>query len=256
MGPIHTRAPGATRTLSSLCQAMSARLLLLVVTSALLWPAQASGQIYVWRDAGGNLVLSDRQPEGGAATYAVPEAPAFRVTRPATVDAAHEPFEPLVQEYAARHGLRPGLVRAVIQVESGFDPGATSPKGAMGLMQLMPATARALGVRRPYDPTDNIRGGTAYLRQLLDRYDGDEVLALAAYNAGSGTVDRYGGRVPPYLETREYVRKVGSAETDVAEAPRQGKQTVYKSLEIVDGEPVVRYSTERPESGTYQIVEP
>ncbi|MDA1184739.1 MAG: lytic transglycosylase domain-containing protein [Acidobacteria bacterium] len=237
---------------------MPTRVLLLALGAALTWPTLASAQIYVWRDAGGTLVLSDQQPAGESVTYAVPNAPAFRVTRPTTSGAAHEPFEPLLQEYAARHGLRPGLVRAIIQVESGFDPGATSPKGAMGLMQLMPATALALGVRRPYDPTENIRGGTAYLRQLLDRYDGDEVLALAAYNAGSGTVDRYGGQVPPYRETRDYVRKVGSAEVEVGlvDAPRPGKRTVYKSLDIIDGEPVVRYSTERPESGAYQIVDP
>ena len=235
---------------------MSARILLLAVSVTLACPTQTSAQIYVWRDAGGNLVLSDRQPDEGSVTYAVPDAPAFRVTRPTTPNAAHEPFEPLVQEYAARYGLRPGLVRAVIQVESGFDPGAMSPKGAMGLMQLMPATARALGVRRPYDPTENIRGGTAYLRQLLDRYGGDEVLALAAYNAGSGSVDRYGGQVPPYRETRDYVRKVGSAEADDGDAPTPGKRIVYKTLEIIDGEPVVRYSTERPDSGAYQIVEP
>ena len=235
-------------------------MLLIAVSAALVWPTQANAQIYVWRDAGGNLVLSDRQPnksaDEAAVTYAVPDAPTYRVTRPATPTAAHEPFEPLVQEYAARHGLRPGLVRAVIQVESGFDPGATSPKGAMGLMQLMPATARALGVRRPYDPTENIRGGTTYLRQLLDRYDGDETLALAAYNAGSSAVDRYGGQVPPYQETQDYVRKVGSAETDDGGAPASGKRIVYKTLEIIDGEPVARYSTERPASGAYQIVEP
>ena len=235
---------------------MSARILLLAVSAALVWPTLASAQIYVWRDAGGNLVLSDRQPDEGSVTYAVPDALALRVTRHSTPNAAHEAFEPLVQEYAARHRLRPGLVRAVIQVESGFDPGATSPKGAMGLMQLMPATARALGVRRPYDPTENIRGGTAYLRQLLDRYDGDEVLALAAYNAGSGAVNRYGGQVPPYRETRDYVRKVGSAEAADNDAPTPGKWIVYRSLEIIDGEPVFRYSTARPESGAYQIVEP
>jgi len=209
-------------------QEMCGRILLLAVGALLVWPSQAHAQIYVWRDAGGSLVLSDRRPDDAAATYAVSDAPSFRVIRPATPDVAHEPFEPLVQEYAARHGLRPGLVRAVIQVESGFDPGATSPKGAMGLIQLMPATARALGVRRPYDPTENIRGGTAYLRQLLDRYDGDEVLALAAYNAGSGAVDRYGGQVPPYRETQDYVRKVGSAEGDNSGAPphrRSGSST-------------------------------
>ena len=168
-----------------------------------------------------------------------------------------EQFEPLVQEHAAREGLRPDLVRAVIQVESGFDPRATSPKGAMGLMQLMPVTARELGVRNPYDPADNIRGGTAYLRRLLDRYDGSEKLALAAYNAGSGAVDRYGGQVPPYEETQDYVRKVGSADVGGRSSPAAtGKRVVYKTLEIVDGEPVIRYSTERPPSGSYQIVEP
>ena len=235
---------------------MSGRILLLAVSVALVWPSPANAQIYVWRDAGGNLVLSDRQPDDEAVTYAVPDAPSIRATRPAAPDVAHEPFEPLVQEYAARHGLRPGLVRAVIQVESGFNPGATSPKGAMGLMQLMPATARALGVHRPYDPTENIRGGTAYLRQLLDRYDGDETLALAAYNAGSGAVERFGGQVPPYRETQDYVRKVGSAEGDSGGAPMPGKRTVYKTLEIIDGEPVIRYSTERPDSGAYGIIEP
>ena len=117
---------------------MPVRTLLLAVFAALAWPIQADAQIYVWRDAGGTLVLSDRRLDPGAVTYAVPDAPQFRSTRPATPSAARRQFEPLVQEHAARHGLRPDLVRAVIQVESGFNPGATSPKGAMGLMQLMP----------------------------------------------------------------------------------------------------------------------
>jgi len=235
---------------------MPVRILLLAVFATLAWPIQADAQIYAWRDAGGTLVLSDRRLDSGAVTYAVPDAPQFRSTRPATSSVVRERFEPLVQEHAARHSLRPDLVRAVIQVESGFNPGATSPKGAMGLMQLMPDTARELGVRNPYDPADNIRGGTAYLRQLLDRYDGNEELALAAYNAGSTAVDRYDRQVPPYRETQDYVRKVGSADAGAGTGPATAKRIIYKTLEIIDGEPVIRYSTERPASGAYQIVEP
>src|SRR5688500_11367239 len=183
---------------------------LAAVAVVLACPVQASAQIYAWRDINGTLVLSDRKLVDGAETYAVPDAPAIRATRPVGSGQARDRFEPLVQEYSTRQALRPDLVRAVIQVESGFNPRARSPKGAMGLMQLMPDTARELGVADPYDPADNIRGGTLYLRRLLDRFDGDEELALAAYNAGPGAVDKYGRQVPPYQETREYVKKVGS----------------------------------------------
>jgi soluble lytic murein transglycosylase-like protein len=218
-------------------------------------PRHAAAQIYAWRDANGTLVLSDRKVDAPSAVYEVQGAPAYKTTTPAPSSAASRRFEPLVQEYASRHALRPELVRAVIQVESGFNPFATSPKGAMGLMQLMPQTARELGVRNAYDPEENIRGGTKYLRFLLDRYAGNEELALAAYNAGSGAVDKYGRRIPPYRETRDYVRKVGSAAGEIVASEKPApKRRVYKTIEIVDGRPVPRYSTTPPETGTAEIV--
>jgi soluble lytic murein transglycosylase-like protein len=232
---------------------MSRRFVALTVL-CLAWPLQVRAQIYAWRDASGNLVLSDRRLDDSAETHAVPDAPRFRATRPSARTSAGDRFEPLVQEYSTRQSLRPDLVRAVIQVESGFNPRARSPKGAMGLMQLMPATARDLGVQDAYDPAENIRGGTLYLRQLLDRFDGNEELALAAYNAGPNAVDRYGRRIPPYQETRDYVRKVGSA-TRVRGGSAQSERVVYKILEVVDGTPKVRYSNVPPTSGTYEIVD-
>lgn len=108
---------------------------------------------------------------------------------------------------AQRHGLPPELVLAVVSVESAFRPDAVSPKGAQGLMQLMPATAGSLGVADAFDPAQNLDGGSRHLGQLLTVYDGDLTRALAAYNAGEGAVQRHGG-VPPYRETRAYVKKV------------------------------------------------
>jgi soluble lytic murein transglycosylase-like protein len=113
----------------------------------------------------------------------------------------------LAAEAARRYGIDPALVLAVVDVESAFRPRAVSPKGAQGLMQLMPGTARELGVQDPFDPGQNLDGGARHLRALLNKYQGDLEKALAAYNAGAGAVERHGG-VPPYAETREYVRKV------------------------------------------------
>lgn len=113
----------------------------------------------------------------------------------------------IVQTQSREYKVPAKLIRAVIAQESGEDPSAISTAGAMGLMQLMPGTAREFGVANPFDPAENVEGGTAYLAYLLRLYHGDKRLALAAYNAGSGAVAKYGG-VPPYAETRDYVRSV------------------------------------------------
>jgi hypothetical protein len=113
----------------------------------------------------------------------------------------------LIEEMAPRYRLDPKLVLAVVSVESAFQVDAISSKKAQGLMQLIPATASRFGVRDPFDPADNLRGGMAYLRWLLTRFKGRVSLALAAYNAGEGAVKRYGG-VPPYKETRQYLKKI------------------------------------------------
>ena len=115
----------------------------------------------------------------------------------------------LIQQAADRRQLDPDLIHAIVNVESGCDPRALSPKGAMGLMQLVPATARRFGVEDPFDPKQNIEGGTSYLKYLLALFDGDLGLSLAAYNAGENLVLRRGG-IPPFPETRDYVRKVRS----------------------------------------------
>ena len=118
------------------------------------------------------------------------------------------PFQKLILAAASRHHLDPDLIHSVISIESNFDPKAVSRKNARGLMQLMPRTAELMGVKDSFDPEQNIEGGTRYLSDLLVKYKNNLTLALAAYNAGPESVDKYGNRVPPYLETMKYVQRI------------------------------------------------
>jgi soluble lytic murein transglycosylase-like protein len=204
-------------------------------------PAVASAQIYVWRDQAGNYVLSDKPKDPSARTYEVAaksanQAGTFRTTK-SREGSRSEAFNDLIEQNAAEHGVSPHLVRAVIQQESAFNPLARSHKGAMGLMQMMPATAAELGVTNPYNPAENIRGGVTYLKGLLVKFAQNVELALAAYNAGPTAVQRY-GTIPPYRETRDYVARIKTA-VDAAPKPKR----IYRTVEIIDGREVTKYST-------------
>jgi soluble lytic murein transglycosylase-like protein len=156
------------------------------------------------------------KPPSGAVTSSVRLDPRTgklvrKVVQPRTPGEDRVPsFRQTVARIAAEQSLPPELIHSVIQVESGYNPYAVSPKGALGLMQLIPSTARRFGVADAFDPADNIQGGAKYLKYLLGLYGGNSVLALAAYNAGEGAVARYGA-VPPFPETRQYVSSVGQA---------------------------------------------
>lgn len=211
----------------------------------------ARAEIYTCTDSNGGKVLTNSPATcGQTRTFVVPGS-SYRATRPPSA-ASTSAYDPIITQAASDYDVRADLVRAVIQVESGFDPRARSPKGAMGLMQLMPATAAELGVRNPFNPTENIRGGVAYLRSLLDRYQ-DETLALAAYNAGPTAVEKYGNNVPPYRETQQYVDKVQSI--TAPEPAGAGAKVLYKTLVLSDsGRMVISFSDTKPSSGPYEIV--
>jgi soluble lytic murein transglycosylase-like protein len=127
---------------------------------------------------------------------------------PAYKKLSKQKFDEMISNAAARHGIDPHLVRAIVKAESDYDEKAVSKKGATGLMQLMPATATRMGVKNIHDPEDNVEGGIKYLSKLLKMFDWQVPLAVAAYNAGENAVVKYGNRIPPYNETQTYVKRV------------------------------------------------
>ncbi len=172
-----------------------------MVLSGLLVASVASADVYVFKDKQGVLTFTN-----------VPNHQGFhRVLRDSNGQigsaSATNSYEDLIRAASDRYDIDADLIRAVIRVESNFNSTARSTKGAMGLMQLMPETARLHNVLDAYEPSDNIEGGVRHLKMLLGRYQGDLQLSLAAYNAGSGAVEKYGG-IPPFAETRDYVRRV------------------------------------------------
>jgi len=178
-----------------------------------LWICAAwaeEGKIFKYTEKDGTIVYTTTPRGRDKVTPSAipPKAQPWVGAHNAAFQAKYEPFEEMVLACAQKYKLPAALLKAVMQVESAFEPQALSPKGAMGLMQLMPGTAQQLGVENPWDARANIEGGARYLRMLANAFDGNMLQALAAYNAGPNAVRKYGGLVPPYTETQLYVRKV------------------------------------------------
>jgi soluble lytic murein transglycosylase len=169
---------------------------LLVPFLAGITPADAD--IYRYVDANGRVHFTDTPTHGRWDMYR---------KEGSAIGSQHHSYLSIIRRCASSYRLEEALVKAVIKVESDYQPHIVSKKGAQGLMQLIPETAKSLKVNNPFDPSENIRGGSEYLRRMLDLFNNDLELALAAYNSGPSTVQRYGG-IPPYDETRNYVKKV------------------------------------------------
>ena len=179
------------------------RFFVAIVFLALI-PGVLSAEIYSYVDKNGVLYFSN-VPTSRQYRYIGPE---FSGNRYATFPkGSPDDYDHIIAQASRLYNIRFGLIKAIIRVESNFDPNAVSPKGALGLMQLMPSNVEQLNVRNPFDPRENVMAGTRFFRQLLERYNSDLTLSLAAYNAGPGAVDRHRS-VPPYRETRDYVDKV------------------------------------------------
>jgi soluble lytic murein transglycosylase-like protein len=185
-----------------------ALVLMLSIGCAASGPSAAL-EIYKYVDSSGRVHLTDRPPHDG---YKLIQKAGKKSRLPRINfrdrEANRKRFSARIAEVASRYEVPEALIHAVVSVESAYDPNAISRAGAVGLMQLMPATARRYGVADRRNPTANLAGGTRYLRDLLERFDSDLELALAGYNAGENAVEKFGNKIPPFDETQNYVRKV------------------------------------------------
>jgi len=203
-----------------------------VVSSLLLVASAASADIYKYVDENGVVCYTDA-PFGKKPQQVIKEKYQRSVEKTSPV--RNTEYAGYVHKAAVKYDLEPELIKAVIKTESNGNHRAVSRKGAMGLMQLMPSTANDLNVSNPFNPEENIEGGARYLKQLIERFNGNLTLALAAYNSGPKTVEKYGA-VPPILETREYVKKVYAmyngkksyAFSDMGGSPQKNNSPIYK----------------------------
>jgi hypothetical protein len=220
---------------------------LMVLACSFMWglplsrPVRADEIVTVTDEHGRKIFINTGQTraKGGWAARVLPPVKAGNAS-PSPSEIRH-----LVEETASRHQVDPQLVHAIIKVESEYHPKAVSRKGAMGLMQLIPETAQRFGVENPFNPKENIEGGVSYLKHLLDHFGGDLSLSLAAYNAGEGAVQRFGG-IPSFAETRDYVRNVTniyqSGPPPAGTNASRNKPQAWPIIRYVDEWGVVHYS--------------
>ena len=190
------------------------RTLLIVSLSIFTFePSGASADIYQCKNPDGSLHFTNtKRPKRSCKRVVREKKKSKRTTKTTTSKKTRDPgryaaYDPIIEKAARLYNLPESFIRAVMRVESDFNPKVVSHAGAMGLMQLMPRTAKSMGVRDAFDPHQNILGGSRYLRMLANRFEGDMILTIAGYNAGEGAVQKYGG-IPPYKETQRYVRRV------------------------------------------------
>lgn len=193
-------------------RSINSSILFVITIGSFLVSASAYADIYKYTDKHGRVILTDKPKNKNykrlVKTWKGWVEQKNTVQRRAEIDKNIKKFSPTVDYVARRYQLPKSLVHAVIIAESAYDPTAVSRAGAVGLMQLMPGTAKRYGVKNRLNPYENIHGGSRYLRDLLIMFDNNLLLALAAYNAGENAVKKYGNKIPPYRETQTYVKKV------------------------------------------------